>query len=250
MKLLQNKTFEALSSAISSERHDVKVKGTIESYSCKMTTSDKKQYKSIHTEGKSPTDLQLLSPSESEQQLYQRSLSNSGSWSPTSDDNTPPTFVSVIDRKTLFKLTSTLNAAFPDYNFSQANSEEFSREHNLGFVVNNVNSNLSTALGEDFAALNPTMWKSIDDEICLRDCQMYSYTPDMESDPFGEDGFLWSFNYLFYNKEMKRIVFFNCHGGMAAGVNFADQMDEDDEEQYQMDWCEENDYCRRDIRVC
>jgi hypothetical protein len=30
------------------------------------------------------------------------------------------------------------------------------------------------------------------------------------SDPFGEDGSLWSFNYFFYNKKMKRIVLFTC----------------------------------------
>lgn len=37
-----------------------------------------------------------------------------------------------------------------------------------------------------------------------------SYNPDLDSDPFGEDGSLWSFNYFFYNKRLKRIVFFSC----------------------------------------
>lgn len=37
-----------------------------------------------------------------------------------------------------------------------------------------------------------------------------SYNPDLDSDPFGEEGSLWSFNYLFYNKKLKRIVFFTC----------------------------------------
>ncbi|XP_035754867.1 repressor of RNA polymerase III transcription MAF1 homolog, partial [Egretta garzetta] len=37
-----------------------------------------------------------------------------------------------------------------------------------------------------------------------------SYNPDLDSDPFGEDGSLWSFNYFFYNKRLKRIVFFTC----------------------------------------
>ncbi|NXL98830.1 MAF1 polymerase, partial [Tyrannus savana] len=36
------------------------------------------------------------------------------------------------------------------------------------------------------------------------------YNPDLDSDPFGEDGSLWSFNYFFYNKRLKRIVFFTC----------------------------------------
>ena len=30
------------------------------------------------------------------------------------------------------------------------------------------------------------------------------------SDPFGEDECSWSFNYFFYNKKMKKIVFISC----------------------------------------
>lgn len=39
---------------------------------------------------------------------------------------------------------------------------------------------------------------------------VFSYNPDLDSDPFGEEGSLWSFNYFFYNKKLKRIVFFTC----------------------------------------
>lgn len=56
---------------------------------------------------------------------------------------------------------------------------------------------------------NP-LWTTIDDEIQLNDCDIYSYNPDLNSDPFGEPGSLWSFNYFFYNKKLKRIVFFTC----------------------------------------
>ena len=37
-----------------------------------------------------------------------------------------------------------------------------------------------------------------------------SYNSDLASDPFGEDGSLWSFNYFFYNRKLKRIVLFTC----------------------------------------
>jgi len=43
-----------------------------------------------------------------------------------------------------------------------------------------------------------------------------SYNPDLDSDPFGEDGSLWSFNYFFYNKRLKRIVFFTCRSIRSA----------------------------------
>ena len=39
---------------------------------------------------------------------------------------------------------------------------------------------------------------------------IYSYNPDLDSDPYGEEGTLWSFNYFFYNKKLKRILFFTC----------------------------------------
>lgn len=38
----------------------------------------------------------------------------------------------------------------------------------------------------------------------------HSYNPDLDSDPYGEEGSLWSFNYFFYNKKMKRILFLTC----------------------------------------
>jgi hypothetical protein len=43
----------------------------------------------------------------------------------------------------------------------------------------------------------------------LKSCEIYSYVPDMEEDPFS-DGALWSFNYFFFNKELKRIIYFTC----------------------------------------
>nr|3NR5_A Chain A, Repressor of RNA polymerase III transcription MAF1 homolog [Homo sapiens] len=114
-------------------------------------------------------------------------------------------------RKTLFYLIATLNESFrPDYDFSTARSHEFSREPSLSWVVNAVNCSLFSAVREDFKDLKPQLWNAVDEEICLAECDIYSYNPDLDSDPFGEDGSLWSFNYFFYNKRLKRIVFFSC----------------------------------------
>ncbi|KAG9356094.1 hypothetical protein JZ751_000938 [Albula glossodonta] len=91
-----------------------------------------------------------------------------------------------------------------------ARSHEFSRERSLNWVANAVNSSLFSAVGEDFNSLGPQLWSAIDQEINLQGCDIYSYNPDLDSDPFGEDGSLWSFNYFFHNKKMKRILFFTC----------------------------------------
>mmetsp|Transcript_52751 Transcript_52751/g.120217 ORF Transcript_52751/g.120217 Transcript_52751/m.120217 type:complete len:149 (+) Transcript_52751:150-596(+) len=44
----------------------------------------------------------------------------------------------------------------------------------------------------------------------IHECEVYSYTPDMEDDPFSQFGSLWSFNYFFFNRGLKRIMYFTC----------------------------------------
>jgi hypothetical protein len=46
-----------------------------------------------------------------------------------------------------------------------------------------------------------------------------------EGDPFTDDGNLWSFNYFFYNKKLKRILYFTMH---ATSKTMLD-LDSDDE---------------------
>ncbi|XP_060766329.1 repressor of RNA polymerase III transcription MAF1 homolog isoform X3 [Neoarius graeffei] len=114
-------------------------------------------------------------------------------------------------RKTLFYLIATLNESFrPDYDFSRTRGHDFSREPSVNWVFNAVNGSLSAAAGEVYSHLQPQLWEAIDNEISLAECDIYSYNPDLDSDPFGEEGNLWSFNYFFYNKRLKRIVFFTC----------------------------------------
>lgn len=89
-------------------------------------------------------------------------------------------------------------------------SEEFSKEPSLQWVMNSVHSNLSALAGNQYHHLRQPLWSAIDDEINLQECDIYSYNPDLSSDPFGEPGCVWSFNYFFYNKKLKRIIFFTC----------------------------------------
>ena len=61
-----------------------------------------------------------------------------------------PQFCDTICSKTLFYLRSTLTAAFqPDYDFTDAKSEEFSLVPSVKWVVDAVRSNLSAAAGKD-----------------------------------------------------------------------------------------------------
>ncbi|XP_065674870.1 repressor of RNA polymerase III transcription MAF1 homolog isoform X2 [Hydra vulgaris] len=239
MKLLQNMTFESLSSSLSVSGESINIQASIESYSCKMTTNDKRLYKELNMHGHSPKDLEALAPSESQVQKNsvspQSTFQSRSRLSSTEEDSS--NIVLVMNRKMLFTLISTLNASFPDYEFSHVKSEEFSREPDLPWVINNVNSLLSTAMGEEFAILSTDMWKAINDEINLQNCQIYSYHPDMETDPFGEEGSVWSFNYFFFNKQIKRIVFFKCTG-LRLSADASDYID-DNCNLFQMDVCNE-----------
>lgn len=89
-------------------------------------------------------------------------------------------------------------------------SHEFSKEPSLQWVMNSVDANLAAIAGDQYTALRQVLWPSVDEEIEFKDCDIYSYNPDLNSDPYGEPGCLWSFNYFFYNKKKKRIVFFTC----------------------------------------
>ena len=63
-----------------------------------------------------------------------------------------------------------------------------------------------------FNEFSRNMWTCIDDAILLDDCEIYSYIPDLDANPFsdGLTSCLWSFNYLFWNKKLKRILLFYC----------------------------------------
>jgi hypothetical protein len=207
MKLLENGDLEAISCALSVENGDCKVIGRIESYSCKMAGDDKRLFKTLYNEtGGSPNDLTMLSPPQTllsaSPCAYSRSLSADESESPLNY---------VCSRKTLYYLISTLNASFrPDYDFSNAKSEEFSKEPSVDFVTNFINTSLGAVLGEKYNRMSSRLWNVIDEEISINDCDVYSYNPDLESDPYGDEGCLWSFNFFLYNRIMKRILFFSC----------------------------------------
>nr|XP_037866657.1 repressor of RNA polymerase III transcription MAF1 homolog isoform X1 [Bombyx mori] len=137
-----------------------------------------------------------------------------------------------ISRKTLFYLIATLNAAFPDYDFSMAKSSEFSAEPSLNWVQSAVDAALSAVGGVRWRQLRPVLWAAVDEEVLLPECRIYSYNPDLATDPFGEPGCLWAYNFFFYNKKLKRIVFLTFRAispvcAADSGVDFA--MDEDED---------------------
>jgi len=169
-------------------------------------------------------------------------------------------------RRLMTDLILTLNASFPDYDFSYVRPSHFTRLPSPSTAMNRTNEKLS-----EFAATTPSkgrgflpkLWNAIDDVIVLNECEVYSYVPptrDEDDDPLGflsqtlaeddnavglGDAFsssvggndcndtssssgvtLWSFNYFFVNKGLKRIVFFTCVQTMK---NESSLIDDDDD---------------------
>lgn len=223
MKLFENAKLDRISTALCMNTADCKIRGRVESYSCKMTKAEKKIRKQIsHQDSHSgpSSGVQALSPPQPygspltyplvgspHSPVYVRMPSCTSTISTTSE----PHMCDTISVTTLLYLRQALNLSFhPDYDFSDTKSEKFSREPDLKMVMEAVKSKLSGAARETFAQLEGQLWSVVDEVIQLSDCEIYSYNPDLDSDPYCEDGTLWSFNYFFYNKKENKMVFFTC----------------------------------------
>ena len=112
-------------------------------------------------------------------------------------------------RKLLINLILTLNNTFADYDFRDLKPEDFIREGSLEMVQNSLNSKISRAEDAANVAFCTRLWKSLDDEMSLRECDIYSYVNDLDDDALSY-GKIWSVNYFFYNKKLKKLAFFAC----------------------------------------
>lgn len=191
---------------------DYVVQGELEAYSCKLAGLDKKLSKSLDQDvqtGSSPLEL---------------SRSPVG---PLSDSSS---------RKTLIYLILTLNNTYPDYDFSLLRAHHFRKEQGSSNAENVIDTHLlevskvwSKTPGFGEKGFLDCLWTAIDEAIDLKDCDVYSYKSDLETDPFGEIASIWSFNYFFYNKRMKRIVYIACRG---CSKTAAEEEPEESESKY------------------
>ncbi|CAE7551989.1 Maf1, partial [Symbiodinium microadriaticum] len=187
MKYLENPGLEAMSNFLTGrEMGGCILDGRIEAFSCKRAGEDKKLSKVL--EAKLVEDLTMDPP------VRKRSTSLGD-------------LSEVSTRRLLIDLISTLNASFPDYDFSTATPDSFV-QRDLKFMLQNVNSYLAELTASNGSILEE-LWRAVDEVIVLRECEIFSYVPDMNEDPFS-DGILWSFNFFVFNKELKRLCYFTC----------------------------------------
>lgn len=210
---------------------DLSVTGGCDLYITKAAGQDKKLYKNIETSLESQYESLLrlsasVSPPNDEHKygLSPVNLSRSSPFGPLSQ---------VSSRRTFAYLIATLNASHPDYDFSHnLKPSDFKQERSLKAVMNNIDStlyNLRPGSGSgmtlqvptqsyDTASLpatsktwGPYMWSMIDKEMFLNNCTVYCWAPS--DDPFdGEEASIWSMNYFFFNRELKRVAYIYVRG--------------------------------------
>ncbi|XP_024514922.1 repressor of RNA polymerase III transcription MAF1 homolog [Selaginella moellendorffii] len=216
MKFLEYTPFTRINGFLSNlDLGDCRLKGVLEAYSCKLAGTDKKLSRSIEQE---VLDSLEMSP---------QNLSSSPV-GPLS---------SLSSRRTLIHLILTLSHMYPDYDFSTLRAHHFSKENPLG-VKESIGYHLLEAtrvwaseLGNS-SLLIDAIWEVIDEVIDIKDCDIYSFSPEFQVGPFNDGGMIWSFNYFFYNKKLKRVLYFSCQSvsKLAADESLDNEADTDEDD--------------------
>jgi len=141
--------------------------------------------------------------------------SRSRSFDCTLDSISPKTtlgdFSEISTRKLMTDLILTLNASFPDYDFSNIKPNQFEKV-NMVDVRRNIRQNLSEYASQRASSnFLEELWNAVNDVIDLKECTVYSFDYEFdEDDDDSANNSLWNFHYLFVNKSIRRIVFFTC----------------------------------------
>ncbi|KAG0338518.1 RNA polymerase III-inhibiting protein maf1 [Podila humilis] len=169
MKFLEYTGIDAINSALVFETPECRVFGRVEPYSCKLAGADKKLYKTIQ----SKYDPSHSPPEEAGS--FRNIISPFGPLD------------QAASRRTLFYLIGTLNASFPDYDFSDAKPEQFRKEPSVTMVINSINATLFNH-GNVRAVKDLRIWDLVNSLIEFDQTDVYSYNPETESDPYDEEG--------------------------------------------------------------
>lgn len=224
MKFLECAPLDRLSDFLSNlNLGERTIKGCIEAYSCKHSGADKKLSISLSNE--------ILD--------YLGKSSDNDSPSPVDSLSSPVDSLSArTSRKTLVYLVLALYHMYPDYDFSAVKAHQFFTEESWDSFKQIFDAYMfeaSKEWAETFGGVSllDALFKAVDEVVSLDDCEIYGYLPDSEADPLPERGAIWSFNFLFYNRKLKRIVTFrlSCFSNLIAdGFSFDEICDEYDEE--------------------
>jgi len=224
--------------------------GKLEAYSCNKTPQDKKVAQEVEKAisiKKESNPIPIKSSFEEDD--YGNIVPVGHDYSRSQDIRTPlnpalsppcphdlsiranPFGESKTETQKFIDLIALLNLSYPDYDFSGLKMEDFSREIYKQRLMNSINLSLREAFnGEQLNQL----WKVVDHIISIVDSEIYMYHPDRNQlDPTGDplslsNGKIWTWNYFFYNKKLKRVLFFTCCARNKSMYYQSDTMSDDD----------------------
>jgi len=210
MKFLPLQKLDSINRALSFDTPDCRVLGGCELYTTKAAGGDKKLYKQISDN--------LAARLEAELQTFESSSSN-GSPKTVSRGvyellHSPfGRLDQVAARRTFAYIIATLNASHTDYDFSLVlRPQDFKRERKVKNVISSFNTTLFN-LGVNLNKPLSAMWETIDCEMDLKSCEVYSYSPDdVSNDPYGDEGLIWSNIYFIFSKQKKRVCYLYLRG--------------------------------------
>jgi hypothetical protein len=226
MKYLENEKLNeltaALSDAVLGQSHRV-INGRIEAYSMKRAGNDKKfahalgqkyiaEIEEMQQELAETVDRRKRSASAASAMEAvvtkrirpNRMRSQSFDFMLNSPKTTLGDFSELATRRLMTDLILTLNASFPDYDFSNVKPSQFEK-----LKIETVRKQIYERLSElaSFKSQKDwlvEMWMAVNDVIDLRECDVYTFEEEIEENA------LWSFHYFFVNKSLRRIVLFTC----------------------------------------
>jgi hypothetical protein len=189
MKYLENVTLENLSYKLSDRElgGGLILNSRVEVYSTKRSSDDKKIFKLLNA--KKCDVFEGISSVKSNEIL---------------------TVSCKVAKKLLVDLIQTLNASSMDYDFSELSHDSFIQV-TFDDAVHDINSRLAELTFKSFNFIN-VMWKDIEECMgqTLTQCEVFTLSVGTVLDEEEDESSVWSFNYFFCNKELKRICYFKC----------------------------------------
>ncbi|KAI4357701.1 hypothetical protein L6164_001635 [Bauhinia variegata] len=210
MKFLENAPLDRLNDFFSHlNLGERTIKGFLEAYTCKPAGIDKKLSLSLENE----------------------ILDCFGKSSDTDSSSPADYSLSRTSRKTLIHLILTLYHMYPDYDFSAVKAHQFFTEESWDSFKQIFDTYMFEASKEwvetnGGGSLLDTLHRSLDEVMKLNECEIYSYDPDSDADPLLERGAIWSFNFFFYNRKLKRVVSFrfSCFSNLVFDIFLMDEI--------------------------
>lgn len=204
MKFLTIPRLQSLTSALNHvDCGDVILHCRVECYSCKAAGTDKRLGKQLERQ-------------------WSTEITNttSPSLSPTMSPLGPITEAQT--RKLLLSLITTMNASFPDYDFSNLRPEQFSHELSIMSVIYECKTLFLQSLEAIHSGITCEFINAISETIDLSTSELYVYNPDYDGDI--DSGKLWSKHYFLYNRKDKKVLFIT-----ANAVSKLHALEEDDD---------------------